>query len=113
VSRSYVTISSPHLLSISETRVDPGIGSWRKQASEWARCQKAIGGIYFPKKWKAETPHLGFEFDIFKPRLESSIFKCISWLNGSFWGWWSRLFWKRESIRRHHDNIMAQLSPLN
>jgi hypothetical protein len=29
----------------------------------------------------------GLEFDNFKPRLESGILKCISWLNGSFfWG---------------------------
>jgi hypothetical protein len=26
----------------------------------------------------------GLEFDSFKPRLKSGIFKCISWLNGSF-----------------------------
>jgi hypothetical protein len=28
----------------------------------------------------------GFEFDNFKPRLKSRIFKCISWLNGYFFG---------------------------
>ncbi len=32
-----------------------GIRSWRKQLSERARCQKGIGGIYFTKKWRAET----------------------------------------------------------
>ncbi len=53
----------------------------------WARCQKAIGGIYFKKKWRAGTQQPGLEFDNFKPRLKSGIFKCISWLNGSFfWG---------------------------
>jgi hypothetical protein len=41
-------------------------------------------------KWRAETPQPGLEFDNFKPRLKSGIFKCISWLNGSFFGgWWS------------------------
>jgi hypothetical protein len=34
------------------------------------------------------TLQTGSEFDIFKPRLESGIFKCIPWLNGSFFGGW-------------------------
>ncbi len=52
-------------------------------------CQKAIDGVYFTKKWRAETLQPGLEFDNFKPRLESGIFKCISWLNGLFFGgWW-------------------------
>ncbi len=54
--------------------------------SEWARGQKAFGGIYFTKKWRAETLQPGLEFDNFKPRLKSGIFKCISWLNGLFFG---------------------------
>jgi hypothetical protein len=48
--------------------------------------KKAIDGIYFSKKWRAETRQPGLEFDNIKPRLESGIFKCISWLNGSFFG---------------------------
>ncbi len=66
----------------------------QKHLSEWARCQKAIGGIYFTKKWRAETLQPGLEFDSFKPRLKSSIFKCISWLNGSFFGGDNRGFLK-------------------
>ncbi len=35
--------------------------------------------------------------DIFKPLLKRSIFKCISWLNGSFLGVNIGVFWKRKS----------------
>ncbi len=55
-----------------------------KPLSDWAACHKAIGDIYLPKKWKAETLQTGLEFDNSKPLLESVIFKCISWLNDSF-----------------------------
>jgi hypothetical protein len=43
------------------------------------------GGIYFTKKRRAETLQPGLEFDNFKPQLNSGIFKCICWLNGSLW----------------------------
>jgi hypothetical protein len=33
-----------------------------------------------------ETLQPGLVFDNFKPWLKSGIFKCISWLNGSFFG---------------------------
>ncbi len=33
-----------------------------------------------------ETLQPGLEFDNFKPRFKSGIFKCISWLNGLFLG---------------------------
>ncbi len=92
VSASFVTISNPDSLSSCETGVDPGIRSWRKHSSDWARCQKAIGDIYFTKKGRAETLQPGLELDNFQRRLKSGIFKCISWLNSSFFllGWWSR-----------------------
>ncbi len=35
--------------------------------SGWARRQKAIGGIYATKNWRAVTPQPGLEFDNFKP----------------------------------------------
>jgi WD40 repeat protein len=64
-----------------------------KHSSDWARCQKAVGGICFTKKWKAETLQPGLDFDIFKPRLQSCILKCISWLTVSFFGvWWSWVY---------------------
>jgi hypothetical protein len=53
VSVSCVTFSNPDSLSSSETVVNSGIKSWRKYLSEWARRQKAIGGIYFTTKWKS------------------------------------------------------------
>ncbi len=34
---------------------------------------KAIGDIYFTKKWRAETLQPGLEFDNFKPQLKSGI----------------------------------------
>jgi hypothetical protein len=82
VSASCATISKPDSLSSSETGVYPRIRSCKMHLSEWARCQEAIGGIYFTKTWRAETLEPGLEVDNFKPRLESGIFKCISWLNG-------------------------------
>ncbi len=45
----------------------------------------AIGGIYFTKKWRAETLRPGLEFDKFKPPLWIGNFKCISWQNGLFY----------------------------
>ncbi len=40
-----VTISNPGSLSSSKTCVDSGIRSWENHSSDWARCQKAFGGI--------------------------------------------------------------------
>jgi hypothetical protein len=37
----------------------------------------------FTKKLRHEA-QTGLKFDIFKPMLESVIFKCICWLNGLF-----------------------------
>jgi hypothetical protein len=96
VSGSCVTGSNPDLVSSGETRVNPGIRSWnKKHLSDWVRCQKAIGGVYFTNMWRAETLQPGLEFNNFKPRLEGGIFKCISWLNGSlFWEVMIGVFWK-------------------
>jgi hypothetical protein len=77
-----VPISNPDSLSSSETGVDPEIRSWKKHLSDWAQCQGAIGGIYFTKTQRAGTRQHGLEFENFKPRLKSSIFNCIPWLNG-------------------------------
>jgi hypothetical protein len=82
----------------------------KKIVSEWARCQKAIGGIYFTKKWRAETQQSCSEFDNFKPWLKSSIFKCISWLNGSVFGGDDRGFLKVEArpIRWHQCRLLTR-----
>ncbi len=85
----YVTFSKPHSLSTSEI---PGIRSRKTQLSKCTRFQESIGGNYFTKKWRAQTPQPGLEFDDCKPRLESGIFKCTSWLNGSFFFSFS-FFW--------------------
>ncbi len=94
---SCMTMSNPDLISSSETRVNPGIRSWRKHISEWARLldvRKPLVESISQKKWRAETLQPGLEFDNFKPRLESGIFKCISWINGSFLGGDNRGFLK-------------------
>jgi hypothetical protein len=86
VSTIYVTISNHHSLSSSETEVYIGVKKPINHLSDWARCQKAVGGIYFTNKWRAETLQPGLDFDIFKPRLKSGIVRSISWLNSApFW----------------------------
>ncbi len=94
VTASCVAFSSPDSLSSCKARVSPGIRSLKKQLSDWARCQRDIGGIYFTKKWRAETLQPGSEFDNFKPPLKSGIFNCISWLNSSFFRGDDRIFMK-------------------
>ncbi len=90
--------------------VNPGIRSWKKHSSEWGRCQEAIGGIYFTKKWRGETLRPGLEFVNFKPRLESGVIKWISWLNGSFfWGWWSRFSERASQDVSNGTNVASRL----
>jgi hypothetical protein len=79
----------------------------KKHLPDWARYQKAIGDIYFTKKWRAETLQPGLEFDNFKPRLTSSIFKSISWRKGSFLGDNDQSFLK-EGVRTYQ---MAPMPP--
>jgi hypothetical protein len=102
-----VKISNPDIPSSTETGVNSEIRSWKKHLFEWARCQKAIDGIYFTKKWRAENLQHGLEFDNFKPRLKSGIFKCISWLNGSCFGGYDRGF-LNEWVKTYQ---MAPMSP--
>jgi hypothetical protein len=52
---------------------------------------------------------LWFRNGHFKPRLESGIFKCISWLNGSFFGGEDQSFLK-QGVKTY---LMAPTSPLN
>jgi hypothetical protein len=92
-----VTISNPNLLSCSETGINPGIRSWKKHLSHWPWPLKAIGGIYFTTKWRAQILQSGVEFDTFKARLKSCIFKCIFFLKASFSGVMIRVLWNKES----------------
>jgi hypothetical protein len=102
-------IFKPRSLTSSEMGVNPGIRrSWKKHLFEWAWLQKAsIGGFYFTKKWRADFLRPGLKFDNFKPRLESGIFKCISWLNDSFFESDDRGFLK-EGVKTY---LMAPISP--
>ncbi len=120
VPASCVTISNPNSLSSSETGVNPGIRSWKKHLSEWARSQEAIDGIYFTKKWWAKTIQSGLEFDNFE-----HFFKTVS--SNASSGWTVRFFgvddwcyWKRESrpiywhqcrllTRQHFISVFASI----
>jgi hypothetical protein len=62
---------------------------------------------YFTRKWRAETLQRGLEFANFKPRLESGIFKCITWLDSFFFS--DRGFLK-EAIKTY---LIALVLPLN
>ncbi len=94
---------SPKSLSSSETGLDHGIRSWKQNFSEWARCQKATGCIYFAKKkkWRAETLQPGLEFDNFKHRGLKAVSSNASpgW-TVRFWGWLTELS-GRGSRSRH------------
>jgi hypothetical protein len=108
VTASCVTISNPDLLSSNETGVNPGIRSWKKCLSEWARCQKAIGDIYFTKKWRAETLQPGLEFDNFKPRLKAVSSKAsLGWMVRSLGG--DDRGFPKEEVKTY---LMAPMSPL-
>jgi hypothetical protein len=68
VSTSAVTVSNQDLLSSSKSRVNPGIRSWKKLLSQWARCQEAVGGIYSTiRKWEAETLQHGLFWQLQSP----------------------------------------------
>ncbi len=51
--------------------------TWKTQEN----IRKLENGVYFKKTWSAETLQPGLEYDNFKPRLKSRIFKGISFLN--------------------------------
>jgi hypothetical protein len=109
VSASYVTIENPDSFTRSGTWVNRGMRSWRKQFSDWARCQKALGGIYFTKKWRAEALQHGLEFlKKSDPGLKEVSLKCISSLNGSFFGD-EGLGFLEEGVK---TNLLAVMSPL-
>jgi hypothetical protein len=53
--------------------------------------------LFHKKKWRPDTLQPGLEFDNFKPRIKSGMFKCISWLYSSFLGAMIGVLWKWES----------------
>ncbi len=89
-----MSVSNTRYLSSCETRVNAGIRGRKLHLSESTWCQESVGGICFTNKWRAASiqPH-----DIFKPLLICSIFKCISSLDGSFFGGWTSGFSERGS----------------
>jgi hypothetical protein len=101
--------SNPDSLSSSEEWAYLVIKNSKKHLSKWARCQKAVGGAYFTKKSRAEALGPGLKFDNFKSRLNSGIFKCFSWLNGSFFEGNDRYFVK-EGVKT--DYMTPIMSPL-
>jgi hypothetical protein len=62
---------------------------------------------------RAETLQPSLKFDNYKPWPKSCIFKCISWLNGSFFFFFFRFDdqgFLREGVKTY---LMAPMSPLN
>jgi hypothetical protein len=73
VSTSWVTISNPDSLSSCKMLVNPVTKCSKMYLSEPAWYQISIGGVSHKE---VETLQPGLEFDKFKPRLESDIFKA-------------------------------------
>ncbi len=65
-----------------------------------------IGAIYFTKKWRSETS-AWFRIWHIKPRLEICTFKCVFWLNVSFFGVWLSGFPERGSPDLSNGTIFA------
>ncbi len=108
---SCVAISTPGRLAFQQLNMGWSWNEKLKIALSWMSsiCQKAIGGIYVTEKWRADTLQPGSEFDKFKPRHESCIFKCISWLNGSFsGGWWSGF--SEKDLSNNGTNVASYLA---
>jgi hypothetical protein len=87
-----VTISNPDSLSSSETYGLILVRDAEKRTFLNELDVRNSGGIYFTQKRRAETLQAGFDFDNFKPRLTSDIFKYISLLSGSLLGGDYRFF---------------------
>jgi hypothetical protein len=76
----------PASLSSIETGVNPRTRSVSTEVIELDFRKPLVVSI----SHKSEELGLlqpGLEFDNFKPLLKSGSFKCISWLNGSFFLW--------------------------
>jgi hypothetical protein len=96
------------LLSSIETGANFAIRSWKKHLSDWAQSQKAVGGIFFTKKWRVkwsevewseETVKPGLEFDNFKPGLKAVSSNASPGWTVRFWGVMIKFIWKMGSIR--------------
>jgi hypothetical protein len=108
LSASDVTILNLDSLPSCETRVNPGIRSWK--VLNWMSLMSESHCWYlFHKEVKSWALTTGLEFDNFKPWLESGNFKCNSWLNGSFLGGDDWCFLK-EGFKSY---LMAPISPPN
>jgi hypothetical protein len=59
---SCMTISNPDSLFSNGTGLNPGIRSFKKHSTDWARCQRATRGIYFTKKVKSWYSTVCFRF---------------------------------------------------
>jgi hypothetical protein len=100
---------TPGSLSSSETAGNPGIRSWKTLIWMRPTSKRPWWHIFHRYKWRDETLQPGLELDNLKPGLESSIFKCILWLKGSFFGDDDRGFLK-EGVKTYK---MALMWPLN
>ncbi len=81
----------------------------KKHLTHIARREKAIGGVYFTKKWRAETLQPALKFDNFKPQFNCGIVKKYPGWTGWFLGVMIAVFFK-EGVKAY---LMAPMSPLN
>jgi hypothetical protein len=98
--------NAKYLYSSSETRVTAGIRGWKCRTYLNQLDARNLLVVSVSQITEAQLLHSP---DIFKPLLKCSIFKCISWLNGSFFGGDHRGFLK-EGVK---TSRMAPMSPLS
>jgi hypothetical protein len=109
VSASCVTTLNPRSFSSSETMVNPGIRSWKRHLSEWARRQKAVGDIYLKNKWRAQTLQPWFRIWHFQiPAWKRCLQMHFLAVRFVFWGPWS--WFLKQGVKIY---LMAPLSPVN
>jgi hypothetical protein len=96
MSASCMTISRSDFLSSNKRRVNPEKRSWSKFKWIWMCSLPERHCWWYPfyievKNWDSATCFRSWHF---KSRLKGSIFICISWLNGSCFGFDDRGFMK-------------------
>jgi hypothetical protein len=101
---SYVKISNPYSFSSSETGVDLGIRSWNSTYPNELDVGKQLV-VSISQRSEELRLQPGLKFVNFEPPLESFIFKCFSWLNGSFLAAFIMALWKMESRLKNCTNF--------
>jgi hypothetical protein len=100
-----VAISNQNYLSSSETRSNAGIRRQELYLSEWTWSQESIGGICYTNKRRAASLR---PLTSYNQKVKCGNSKCISSLNGSFFGAEHRGFLERESRPIKCVNVASQ-----